>query len=111
MVLTILITGCSRGLGLALAAEFSNAGHLVFATARGDSTPALEELMKLSPSTVKYIKLDATSRSSVQEAEKQVTALLDGQGLDVLINNAGVINWMTTGIHAMYVSYRLFHFF
>ncbi|THV47317.1 hypothetical protein BGAL_0319g00080 [Botrytis galanthina] len=101
MVLTILITGCSRGLGLALAAEFSKAGHLVFATARGDSTPALEELMKSSPSTVKYIKLDATSRSSVQEAEKQVAALLDGQGLDVLINNAGVINWMTTGIHAM----------
>ncbi|KAF7955255.1 uncharacterized protein EAE97_000514 [Botrytis byssoidea] len=91
MVATTLTTGCSRGLGLALAAEFSKAGHLVFATARGDPTPALEELIKSSPSTVKYIKLDATSRSSVQEAEKQVAALLDGKGIDVLINNAAML--------------------
>ncbi|TGO92483.1 hypothetical protein BPOR_0002g00300 [Botrytis porri] len=67
MVATILITGCSRGLGLALASEFSKAGYLVFATARGNPTPALEELIKSSPSTVKYIKLDATNRSSVQK--------------------------------------------
>ncbi|TGO30952.1 hypothetical protein BPAE_0002g00430 [Botrytis paeoniae] len=85
MVVTILITGCSRGLGLALAAEFSKAGHLVFATARGNPTPALKELIK----------------SSVQEAEKQVAALLDGKGIYILLNNAGVINWMTTGIHAL----------
>ncbi|TGO61704.1 hypothetical protein BCON_0025g00310 [Botryotinia convoluta] len=101
MVATILITGCSRGLGLALAAEFSKAGHLVFTTARGDPTPALEELIKSSSSTVKYIKLDAASRSSVQESEKQVASLLDSKDINVLINNAGVINWMTTRIHAM----------
>ncbi|KAF5879528.1 putative aflatoxin biosynthesis ketoreductase nor-1 protein [Botrytis fragariae] len=101
MVVTILTRGRSRGLGLALAAEFSKAGHLVFATARDDPTPAFEELIKSSSSTFKYIKLDATSRSSVQEAEKQVAALLDSKGIHVLINNAGVINWMTTGIHAL----------
>ncbi|TEY53500.1 hypothetical protein BOTCAL_0246g00150 [Botryotinia calthae] len=44
---------------------------------------------------------DATSRSSLQ-AENQVASLLDGKEIDVLINNAGVINWMATGILAIY---------
>ncbi|KAF7907511.1 uncharacterized protein EAF01_005097 [Botrytis porri] len=67
MVATILITGCSRGLGLALASEFSKAGYLVFATARGNPTPALEELIKSSPSTVKD-DLESVLNSNVTSA-------------------------------------------
>jgi NAD(P)-dependent dehydrogenase (short-subunit alcohol dehydrogenase family) len=105
MTVTYLITGCSRGLGLALASELSKSDNLIIATARGAPTPALDELIKSSSGRVKYVKLDTTDRESVAAAQKEVTSLLDGKGLDVLINNAGIINWMTEGIEAMYVAF------
>ena len=37
---TILITGCSSGIGAALAAEFGRRGHRVYATARRSETLA-----------------------------------------------------------------------
>ncbi|RDL33851.1 NAD(P)-binding Rossmann-fold containing protein [Venustampulla echinocandica] len=98
---TFLITGCSRGLGLALATELSKKGHTVFATARDDPAPPLNELIENSQGLVKYVKLDVESRSSVEEAEAKVATLLGDKGLDVLINNAGVINWMSEGIDKM----------
>jgi len=101
MTVTYLITGCSRGLGLALASELSKSDNLIIATARGAPTPALEELIKSSNGRVKYVKLDTIDRESVAAAQKEATSLLDGKGLDVLINNAGIINWMTNGIEAM----------
>jgi len=101
MTSTYLITGCSRGLGLALATELSKTGNFVFATSRGDPTPALKELIEGPNGQVKHVKLDVTNRASVGEAEKQIEAILQGKGIDVLINNAGVINWMTEGIHTM----------
>ncbi|CAG8952524.1 hypothetical protein HYFRA_00009628 [Hymenoscyphus fraxineus] len=96
-----LITGCSRGLGLALAIELSKPGNVVIATARGDRSPALIDLIEKSEGRVKYVKLDVISPASVEEAEKKVATLLEGKGLDVLINNAAVINWMSTGIETM----------
>ncbi|KAJ8064647.1 hypothetical protein OCU04_006970 [Sclerotinia nivalis] len=101
MVTTILITGCSRGLGLAMATEFSKAGNFVFATSRGNPTPALQKLIDLSQDKVKHVKLDTTSRPSVEEAETQIASFLEGEGIDILINNAGVMNWMTDEIHTM----------
>lgn len=97
MTTKYLITGCSRGLGLAMATELSKtASNFVFATARRE-TPALKELVQGSNGRVKYVNLDVGSPSSVKEAEKQVDASLDGKGLDVLINNAGVNHWMAEG--------------
>jgi hypothetical protein len=97
-----IITGCSRGLGLALTAELAKVpGNMVFATSRGNPTPALSEVITASQGQVKHVKLDIASSSSIEEAETKIAAMLDGKGVDVLINNAGVINWMTDGIHAM----------
>jgi NAD(P)-dependent dehydrogenase (short-subunit alcohol dehydrogenase family) len=99
---TCLITGCSRGLGLALATGLAKVpGNKIFATSHGEAPSALNALIESSHGGVTYAKLDVTSRSSTQEAEKQIAALLDGKGIDVLINNAAVINWVTDGIHAM----------
>lgn len=104
MPATYLITGCSQptGLGFALATELANTtGNVVFATTRGDPTPAIVELMNGSNGQVKHIKLDVTSRSSAEEARNQVEAVLDGKGLDILINNAGYCAWLTDGIASM----------
>lgn len=74
----ILITGTSKGLGRATAAELTRRGHEVIATARNVET--LREL-----EVAKKLPLDVTSQTSV-------TAAIAAAGpIDVLINNAAEI--------------------
>jgi NADP-dependent 3-hydroxy acid dehydrogenase YdfG len=78
----VLITGCSSGIGRALAVAFAEAGLRVVATARRPETLAELE----GPRTLMQ-PLDVTDRSSVEAA---VAAALDWAGrVDVLVNNAG----------------------
>ncbi|RFU27769.1 hypothetical protein B7463_g8583, partial [Scytalidium lignicola] len=87
------ITGASRGFGLALARElaFLPAADVskIYATARGDAFN-LEELAKQSSRRVIVVKLDVTNQASISQAAADVKANLEGKGLDILINNAGI---------------------
>ena len=101
-----LITGASRGFGLALARELvsrpaTDVG-IVIASARGDS-PDLDELAKSSSSRVVVVKLDVTNQESIKQAAVEVEAKLEGKGLDVLINNAGVCQYASDGVKSMYL--------
>ena len=86
------ITGCARGLGLAMAEHLatfpSSEVDRIFAGARGEST-ALKALIQSSSGKVQFIRMDTSIESSIKEAVAEVERTLDGQGLDVLINNAG----------------------
>ncbi|MDD9945595.1 MAG: SDR family oxidoreductase [Myxococcales bacterium] len=79
----LLITGCSTGIGRALAKEAARLGHQVFATARRP-----EALADLASERLTPLPLDVTSEASVSTA---VTTVIEQAGaVDVLINNAGV---------------------
>jgi NAD(P)-dependent dehydrogenase (short-subunit alcohol dehydrogenase family) len=79
---TILITGCSSGIGAAMAREFVRHGHRVFATARRrDSLAALEG------EGITGLELDVNDDEAIRRALDAV-ARQAGQ-LDVLVNNAG----------------------
>ena len=99
-----LITGASRGFGLALARQLASLPasdvSKVFATARGDG-PALEELAQKSPGRVVVVTLDVTNETSIKQAAAEVEAKLEGRGLDVLINNAGVCQYASDGVKSM----------
>lgn len=69
--MTTVITGASRGIGAALAAEYKAAGETVIGTARG---PGLEA------------QLDVTDPA----AQAEFAASLKGRPVDLLICNAGV---------------------
>ncbi|KAI0868433.1 short chain dehydrogenase reductase [Hypoxylon argillaceum] len=101
---SFLITGCSRGFGLALTRDLASRPvsevSKVFATARGDS-PALNELAKASPDRVELIKLDVTDQASIKKAVVEVEGKLGDKGLDVLINNAGVCQYVGAGVKSM----------
>ncbi|KAF2496703.1 putative short chain oxidoreductase [Lophium mytilinum] len=97
-----LITGTSRGLGLEMASQLSkNSENLIFATARGAPTPALQKLIDGSSGRVVYVQLDAEKEESIKSAVVQVEKHLNGKGLDILINNAGVMPFALNGVATM----------
>ncbi|CAM3573028.1 SDR family oxidoreductase [Parendozoicomonas haliclonae] len=84
---TILITGANRGLGLELTRQYLNDQNRVIATAR---TPAnaenLQQLQQSFPDQLTVYPLDVTKQESIHS----LSASLQGQPLDMLINNAGI---------------------
>lgn len=80
---SILITGCSSGIGQCTANMLKERGHRVFATAR-----KAEDVAKLSGQGFEAVQLDVNDSSSIQCAVSEVLEKTGGT-LDVLINNAG----------------------
>lgn len=80
-----LITGCSSGLGRALAARVLARGHRVVATAR--QAAALAELAEAYPERCRCLTLDVTSPAQVTTAVAQAAEAFGR--LDVVVNNAG----------------------
>ncbi len=79
----VLVTGCSTGIGRALARELKARGHRPFATAR-----KVESLAELSAEGIDTLRLDVTDPSSVKGAVDAVVA--KAGVVDVLVNNAGI---------------------
>lgn len=79
---TILITGCSTGIGAALAAELHRRGNRVYATARRPETLAALALMGLET-----LSLDVNDDASIAEVMSHIEN--EAGRLDLLINNAG----------------------
>lgn len=100
-----LVTGSSRGLGLALVSRLASLPKAevasIIATARQDNSPQLKEIVSASSGRVEFVKLDVTDKTSVEEAVKSVEHKLKGKGLDYLINNAGVMDWSKDGLESM----------
>jgi NAD(P)-dependent dehydrogenase (short-subunit alcohol dehydrogenase family) len=87
----VVITGGSRGLGLVLARQFADEGaHLCLLARKQDELErAREQLLNRGAGEVMILACDVRSRASVDEA---IRAVLDKwTRIDVLINNAGVI--------------------
>lgn len=77
-----LITGCSSGIGRALADAFQAAGYQVWATARRD-----EDVAALGQSGLRGVLLDVNDEPAVERLAELLQR--EAGGLDVLINNAG----------------------
>ncbi|MEV6684772.1 SDR family NAD(P)-dependent oxidoreductase, partial [Streptomyces sp. NPDC051130] len=81
-----LITGCSSGLGQALATAAAQAGDELAVTAR--KTADLEQLAAAWPGRVIAIPLELRDAASCEQAVRTAADRLGG--IDVLVNNAGV---------------------
>lgn len=87
---TVLITGCSRGIGLALSKELAARGWRVLAGARH---PAAAHALQVaareaSPGSIDILSLDVRHDESVKSAAEEAAAKV--RSIDVLVNNAGV---------------------
>jgi len=82
---SILITGCSSGIGLCAAETLKKRGYRVFATARKPT-----DLEHLSALGLESIQLDITDSNSIKNALATVLDRTRGT-LDALFNNAGYV--------------------
>lgn len=80
---TVLITGCSSGIGKELAKEFQDQGWEVFAGAR-----RVEKMKELKERGIYTIPLDVTNEESAVSAKEFIEKKTGGK-LDMLFNNAG----------------------
>lgn len=78
--LVVLITGGTRGIGAAIAAQLHESGHRVYVTRRVQ----LETTRQTGP---QVLSLDITSTASVEACVHEL--LLREDRIDVLVNNAG----------------------
>lgn len=83
----ILIVGASRGLGSAMAAEFSGRGWRVVGTVRGPGTP-LHDLAAERPDRVEIETLDMTDHDQIRAVRDR----LSGRTFDVVFINGGIVN-------------------
>jgi len=78
---TVLITGCSSGIGLCLAEGLHTRGYRVFASARKP-----EDVQSLVSKGLEAVQLDLDSSESINHACDEVFRLAGGR-VDALINN------------------------
>jgi NAD(P)-dependent dehydrogenase (short-subunit alcohol dehydrogenase family) len=85
---SILITGCSTGIGQAAALHLDRLGHRVFAGVRSGADAA--GLAERASDRLVPVICDVTDGASVEGALENVAEAVGDAGLDGLVNNAGV---------------------
>jgi len=83
MSASILITGCSSGIGLETALYLKEKGYMVFATARQE-----KDVIKLKDLGFEAFYLDVLKKQTIKDTLKSILSITGGT-LDVVFNNAG----------------------
>jgi len=86
---SVLVTGASKGIGMAIALVLGRAGHTVYATMRNPAgAPELARIAEEEGLPIHVSAMDVDSDRSVTDA---IEAITKAHGpIDVLVNNAGV---------------------
>jgi len=83
---TVLITGTNRGIGLEFAKQFIARGDTLLATCRDIASATELDRLKVNNEKLQIFELDVSSQESMESLPEK----LEGQAIDIFINNAGV---------------------
>ncbi len=87
---SVLISGTSKGIGLATALALGRAGYTVFAAMRHPTrSPELAETAVTESLPIRIVTMDVDSDLSVHETVQAIQA--QHGPIDILINNAGIV--------------------
>lgn len=84
----ILITGASTGIGLACTEKFIDEGYTVYGSLRKQSDA--DRLSQEHGEHFRPLLFDVTDQDAITSEANKLTNELDGEGLKLLINNAGI---------------------
>ncbi|MGI9526015.1 MAG: SDR family oxidoreductase [Weeksellaceae bacterium] len=85
------ITGVSSGIGKSIAERFLKEGFYVFGSVRKPEDA--DKLQAQYPETFHPLIFDVTDFQKVEKAIQEITNILNGEILDVFVNNAGVAKY------------------
>lgn len=85
---SVLITGVSSGIGYDAVRYFLQNAYRVFGSVRREEDAV--RLRALFPDSFHPLVFDVTQPQAIDRAKTEVENILQGSGLDVLINNAGI---------------------
>ncbi len=91
---TAVITGCNRGIGKSILEVFARNGAKIFACVRNIDKKFKEEISLIGQENkceIIPIELDLNSPENIDLSVKSILEDKDGNKIDILINNAGVI--------------------
>lgn len=84
-----LVTGASRGIGLAIATELARQGAVVFGTATSEAGAAvLQDVLGATSETARGVMLDVTNPQAVESVLAEIERTAGAIG--ILVNNAGI---------------------
>ncbi|KAI3371649.1 hypothetical protein L3Q82_024212, partial [Scortum barcoo] len=90
---SVLVTGASRGLGLQIVDSLASGGfsprRIIAATRKPGSAQKLQELAEKHPN-IHIVALDVVNQESIEKCVEEVSQLVQDEGLNCLINNAGI---------------------
>ncbi|XP_039359640.1 C-factor-like [Mauremys reevesii] len=94
-VRSVLVTGSNRGIGLGLVKRFlelPSPPEWIFATTRELDESQSKEVIELAlkHSNLVVLQMDVTDPNSIKAAAQRVEEHVQGHGLNLLINNAGI---------------------
>ncbi|KAG1729354.1 uncharacterized protein EDB91DRAFT_814851 [Suillus paluster] len=91
MSVTWFLTGASRGIGLELTRQLlESSSNTVFATCRSPATAFALDALKSSSGILHVVQIDVMDEVSIKAGCSRVLELLNGTGLDYVINNAAI---------------------
>src|SRR5262249_47609510 len=85
---TVVITGASSGIGRSCVERMQSAGWRVFATVRKAADRDKVQITNLAG--VVPVLMDVSDQSSIASAAAEIETHLNGQGLDGVVNVAGI---------------------
>jgi len=86
--MNVLVTGASTGIGESCARWLDARGHRVFAGVRRDADG--ERLRAGASDRLTPVLLDVTDAGAIESARTRIEAILGANGMDGLVNNAGI---------------------
>ncbi|GMT06557.1 hypothetical protein PENTCL1PPCAC_28731, partial [Pristionchus entomophagus] len=92
IMVSILVTGANRGIGLGLVRQLVQEPSVTTVIATARNIDKATDLKAINSPKLHLVQLEVIDEQSIAQAVTKVSAIVGDNGLDFLVNNAGIFN-------------------